>query len=168
VVQLCRAHKFISVVMTPAFKMSAKESMAVHHLGLKQLARLGNPSGRLSMTRSTPSPRLAAHLGSTQPQLVLSGVRVLYAEDCKTTQLAVQWTLKRLGAECTTVSDGQSALTLFERSMDAFDVLLMDCNMPVMDGWTATLAIRLFETARHKVREKASSSFSSIGSLFKR
>jgi CheY-like chemotaxis protein len=70
---------------------------------------------------------------------------VLLAEDHPTNQRVVQLILGGQGAEVVTADDGAQAVAAFEA--DAFDVVLMDMQMPVMDGLTATRAIRAFEAS---------------------
>jgi signal transduction histidine kinase/ActR/RegA family two-component response regulator len=67
-------------------------------------------------------------------------VRVLMAEDNAINQLVVQAMLEATGLSLTVVDNGQAALEAMSR--DSFDCVLMDINMPVMDGMTALAAIR--------------------------
>lgn len=73
-------------------------------------------------------------------------LRVLLAEDHPTNQRVVQLILGGQGAEIVTADDGAQAVAAFESG--TFDVVLMDMQMPVMDGLTATRAIRAFEASR--------------------
>ncbi|MDP3656922.1 MAG: ATP-binding protein [Brevundimonas sp.] len=74
------------------------------------------------------------------------GLRVLLAEDHPVNQRVVQAILAGGGMEVVTVGDGAQAVAAF--AADAFDLILMDMQMPVMDGLTATRAIRAAEQAR--------------------
>jgi PAS domain S-box-containing protein len=67
-------------------------------------------------------------------------LRILLAEDHPTNQRVVQLILEPLGVDLTIVGDGAQALALFQAG--AFDLILMDMQMPVMDGLWATRAIR--------------------------
>ncbi len=70
-------------------------------------------------------------------------LRVLLAEDHPTNQRVVQLILGSQGADVTTVDDGAQAVEAFRS--EAFDVVLMDMQMPVMDGLSATAEIRALE-----------------------
>ncbi|KAA3660033.1 MAG: response regulator [Chloroflexi bacterium] len=67
-------------------------------------------------------------------------LRILLVEDNKINQLVATRLLQRLGYRIDVVGDGQEALYALERQ--AYDVVLMDIQMPVMDGVTATKQIR--------------------------
>jgi len=70
-------------------------------------------------------------------------VRILLAEDHPTNQRVVQLILEPAGVELTIVNNGQEAVETF--APGRFDLILMDMQMPVMDGLTATGAIRDME-----------------------
>lgn len=73
-----------------------------------------------------------------------SSVRtILVADDNPTNQLLVEAQLKRLGYRCEIASNGAEALERIESGR--FVAVLMDCNMPVMDGYEATRRIRARE-----------------------
>ena len=90
----------------------------------------------LSASSNDPARAMAAPL---QP------LDVLLAEDNPVTARVIEAMLKKLGANCTRVENGQLAVDACQRH--PFDLVLMDCDMPVMDGYTATRTIREWETA---------------------
>ncbi|MCL2305211.1 MAG: response regulator [Planctomycetaceae bacterium] len=73
----------------------------------------------------------------------VAGARVLLVEDNKINQTVASGLLKLLGVEVTIVDDGQQAVEAVSRQ--DFDLVLMDVQMPVMDGLTATREIRLLD-----------------------
>jgi len=65
---------------------------------------------------------------------------VLVAEDSPVNQLVVARTLERIGCRCDVVVDGQQAVEAVQHK--SYDAVLMDCQMPRLDGFQATAAIR--------------------------
>jgi PAS domain S-box-containing protein len=72
----------------------------------------------------------------------LGGIRILAAEDNEINQVVLESTLRNQGASVTMVGNGHLAVEAVAQDPDAFDVVLMDVQMPVMDGHAATRAIR--------------------------
>ena len=72
-------------------------------------------------------------------------VRVLMADDHPTNRKVVELILGQTGVDLFQVEDGAQALSAFQA--DNFDLVLMDMQMPVMDGLTATREIRAHEVA---------------------
>jgi PAS domain S-box-containing protein len=70
----------------------------------------------------------------------LANVNILLVEDNLVNQLVAKELLKSMQADITVVENGQLAIESLEKS--AFDVVLMDIQMPVMDGLTATKILR--------------------------
>ncbi len=77
-------------------------------------------------------------------------LRVLVADDHPTNQHVARLVLAEVGAEVTAVMDGEAALQAFVAG--AFDLILMDMQMPVRDGLSATSAIRQVEAQRSRPR----------------
>jgi signal transduction histidine kinase/ActR/RegA family two-component response regulator len=79
----------------------------------------------------------------------IEGVRVLLAEDNPAMQKLTLMQLQKLGTEAAVVSNGQEALEALAKN--DFQVVILDCNMPVMDGFEASSQIRKIEetTKRH-------------------
>ncbi len=72
-----------------------------------------------------------------------SVVHVLLAEDNKVNQTVATRMLQKLGCTVTVAADGAEAVEFASRR--EFDLILMDCHMPNMDGFAATAAIRAME-----------------------
>ena len=74
---------------------------------------------------------------------ILQGMRFLCAEDNELNAEILTELLKIEGAECTICENGEEILKTFEQSAPGdYDMILMDVQMPVMDGYEATKAIR--------------------------
>jgi two-component system, sensor histidine kinase and response regulator len=77
-------------------------------------------------------------------------LRVLLVEDSPIQQMLITQLLKQLGHATSVVSDGFEALAAM-RQDDCYDAILMDCQMPLMDGYQAAKFIRELErgTSQH-------------------
>ena len=93
-------------------------------------------------TKPSAAPPLAAGPVGPPP-------RVLVVEDHPVNSKFVGVMLNRMGCETVFCEDGQQALDKVQEEM--FDLILMDINMPVMDGLTATRAIRAMPEAISRV-----------------
>ena len=77
------------------------------------------------------------------PSQPLRGLRTLLVEDNPVNRQLASELLGQAGAEVTPAEHGREALTLLERlGANAFDVVLMDLQMPVLDGYETTRAMR--------------------------
>lgn len=104
---------------------------------IKDAATNGKAAGSKSGSGSSASS------GSEREPL-----NVLVAEDSGIVQKVMSKMLTQLGFRSTIVSNGREALDLIALNPLAYDVVLMDVHMPVMDGLTATRLIRTFELNR--------------------
>jgi signal transduction histidine kinase/ActR/RegA family two-component response regulator len=86
------------------------------------------------------APAVAAEEVEDQDAPDLGSLRILMAEDNAINQVVVRTMLEATGVALTIVGEGQAALHALKAG--AFDAVLMDINMPVMDGITALGAIR--------------------------
>jgi CheY-like chemotaxis protein len=106
-------------------------------------------TARLPFQLATPSRQLHDVAPAWPTQAQLTG-RILIAEDNQINQVLAQQILKRLGLSSETAQNGREALALVE--IENFDAILMDCQMPEMDGFQATSAIR--ENERRSGRKR--------------
>lgn len=82
----------------------------------------------------------AAEQVVADPKLTRLSGRVLLAEDNPVNQEVASAMLQRIGVSMAIANNGKEAVELLKR--ERFDVVLMDCQMPVMDGFEATASIR--------------------------
>jgi PAS domain S-box-containing protein len=92
-------------------------------------------------------PRAAPELARVEAP---ASLRILAAEDNQVNQVVLKTLLEQAGLEVTLASDGAEALEAYENG--AWDLVLMDVQMPVMDGLEATRAIRAFENQTGRPR----------------
>jgi len=84
------------------------------------------------------------------PAARTTGLRILVAEDHPVNQEVAKLILQRLGHRVVAVADGRAALAALAPSRrEAFDLVLMDVQMPDGDGFETTLLIRAREAGRH-------------------
>lgn len=83
-------------------------------------------------------------------QIPLRSARILLAEDNPVNQMVATRMLEKLGQRVVVVANGNQALKQLEQ--DDFDVVLMDCQMPELDGFAATRILRDYEKQMSKIR----------------
>lgn len=91
------------------------------------------PVAAVASQNLRPDQKFSKHADGSRP-------RVLYAEDSTASRIVTTAMLKRMGLEVDAVEDGELALRQAEKSL--YDVILLDIEMPVMDGVTAARGIR--------------------------
>ena len=103
--------------------------------------RLGRVPAAAAPAAHPPSlaPGVAIQ-GRADVALALKDARVLLVEDNVVNQELAAALLSRMGVVVTVASDGQAALDKLQKQ--TFDAVLMDCQMPLMDGYEATRALR--------------------------
>jgi len=86
-------------------------------------------------------------------EATFKGKKVLVAEDNAVNQMVINGLLKKLGITATVASDGKQAYEHYIAGNEQFDLVLMDCEMPETDGFTATALIRRWEAENRKPRK---------------
>jgi signal transduction histidine kinase/ActR/RegA family two-component response regulator len=95
----------------------------------------------LNLPLAAPSTVVEVASAPAAPDVaVLNGLRVLLAEDNVFNQKVAQMTLARFGCRIDTVANGAEAVRVAQEIL--YDLILMDCQMPEMDGYAATGLIR--------------------------
>jgi CheY-like chemotaxis protein len=74
----------------------------------------------------------------------------LVAEDMEFNREILAKYLEKTAISVDFAENGKAAVSLFQRHPDKYDLVLMDVNMPEMDGYEATQAIRAFELPQSK------------------
>jgi CheY-like chemotaxis protein len=93
--------------------------------------------------RPTDRPVLVGSRPGVAGTVRLAGLRLLVAEDNAVNQLVMDELLRAEGAEVVLADDGRQALEAVQRAAQPFDLVLMDVQMPGMDGLEATRLLGL-------------------------
>ncbi|WP_371324503.1 PAS domain S-box protein [Dechloromonas sp. ZY10] len=117
--------------------------------GTEFIVRLPSP-----LADGLPTPPAAAFAGGDGSRR-LAGMRVLVADDNEVNRLVVEEMLLAEGATVTSASDGLQALNRIRATPRDFDIVLMDVQMPELDGCAATRAIRQIADAPPVVAQTA-------------
>ena len=137
------------VLMVPTFELEQAVA-ACDDLYLDSL--LSKPTTPLALLEAVTRAHSGNSAGNLpppgRPSQRLAGMRLLVAEDNDLNQLVVEQMLTRAGAEVVVAANGLAAVEALRPPTAHFDAVLMDIQMPVMDGYTATRIIR-DELGRH-------------------
>ncbi len=110
--------------------------------------RLSGALFRLTLNLK-PAPKQAAQAQAELGSAGLFSGRVLLVEDNPVNALVAEAVLQGLGLQVDAAVDGQQAIERF--TAQRYDLVLMDCQMPVLDGYGATRRIRQIEAANQSV-----------------
>ncbi len=158
------ANLSLILLSRPAFKAFSLDNRTVDHSPAPVVAyHLTKPvlpsklyaalSSLLDQVQSPVSSEDAITSNVANRPLELTGRRILVVEDNRLNQEVIRQMLLQLGCQIQLVENGQQAVQLFDSQTThksskpiMFDLVLMDCFMPVMDGFEASRTIRVRES----------------------
>ena len=134
--RVIRLASFVNLAQTEGADRQCFDGEITKPVRLSHLLRIliGDTAHDTSTTATQPAP----------PLMLTAGARVLVVEDQSLNRDVAESMLKALGLEVDTARDGSHALDMLARTR--YDVVLMDCRMPVMDGYAATAQLRQRES----------------------
>ena len=124
----------------PELRISGWLSKPIRRAQMREI--LGRVAGRVTAG--------AGALRPDAPGALFKNARVLLVEDNRVNQEVARRLLGALGLRSAVAENGQAAVTAIQNN--EFDLVLMDCQMPVMDGFAATTEIRRHEQQRGRAR----------------
>ena len=133
--RVVRLASFTNVSAAPDQHIQWFDAEITKPVRLTQLHRAltGDTAAESLQTAGHPAP----------PPILTAGLHVLVVEDQSLNREVAEGMLKALGLRVDTAHDGRHALEMLARNN--YDIVLMDCRMPVMDGFAATTELRLRE-----------------------
>ncbi|MFJ7284121.1 response regulator [Pseudomonas sp. NPDC099000] len=104
------------------------------------------------LNQRNKGPAVSPHLpcGPTLPVKVPSDFRILVAEDNNISTKVIRGMLGKLNLQPDTASNGEEALQAMKAQR--YDLVLMDCEMPILDGFSATQQLRAWEVGNQRIR----------------
>ncbi|WP_060508800.1 response regulator [Pseudomonas sp. NBRC 111124] len=131
----------VPILLVTAYGNFLPSEQSAQLAPLHQLARPLARNALYQTLRRTLQGHAPEHPLATPPLTTADGrARILLVEDNPVNQLVAKGMLAKLGCQVQVATQGVEALEWLER--ESFDMVLMDCNMPVMDGYEASRRIR--------------------------
>jgi signal transduction histidine kinase/ActR/RegA family two-component response regulator len=152
VAQLCiNIDKLLNKQHLPSILLVARESTLAHAELIHEM-NVVEPPYTNQVIRDELIKLFAIEIEQPQSEvtedrqdLTFEDLRVLVVEDNRINQMVIEGLLKTIHIEPYVVNNGKYAVELFKSGTEQFDVILMDCEMPVMDGYEAARLIREYE-----------------------
>lgn len=147
----------LEVKAIPAFMFSASEifqdQQLLRRLSIRAILRKPISGNSLkyelaAMLGREAAPAIEPKIHELQ-QDKFSHLRVLVAEDNAVNRMVIKGLLGKLNIQPELVENGVLALEAVRKAAEPYDIILMDCEMPEMDGFEATRSIREFESGRN-------------------
>jgi len=150
--------KNCKVIMTSAYANEADYNKC-HDLGIEALLEVPAPPEKIHQTilkvmlnKGTEDIQASeANVTEIESLLIKQQLAILVVDDSAINRKVCTNMMESIAASISTANDGKQAVELWQQ--EHFDVVLMDCHMPRMDGISATLKIRELEkgTQRHTI-----------------
>ena len=144
--ELCRGEALPVVLMVTSFGREAMAGAVRQHPGLVDGFLMKPATHSTLLDAVADATRIDALMPRSrdedEPRRPFLGLRILLVEDNKINQFVAREMLEGGGAQVTVADNGQEAVDLIRREEVAFDAVLMDVQMPVMDGYQATREMR--------------------------
>ncbi|AYC34501.1 hybrid sensor histidine kinase/response regulator [Pseudomonas cavernae] len=148
-------HDILIVMLTGISHAPSK--VIARNAGIKRI--LAKPVAGYTLKTTLADELAQRHSGSaSQPQALAAGAalavpedfRILVAEDNSISTKVIRGMLGKLNLQPDTASNGAEALQAMQTTQ--YDLVLMDCEMPVLDGFSATERLRSWEAAQQRRR----------------
>jgi CheY-like chemotaxis protein len=121
----------------------------VLQLDLREYFQGATPQSRMVEAVKKTAAEIKTHRSDKQISLPFGdGTEILVAEDQIINRKVITQFLERKGWSVTVVENGKQALEMLQKHPQRFSIVLMDVQMPVMDGFEATKQIRIAESAK--------------------
>jgi PAS domain S-box-containing protein len=142
--QLQRAEKAPAIIMVTAYDRDALRREPQNQVADVVLNKPLTSSILYNAVLTTKRSSRALHVnpGHGAQQQRLAGLRILIVDDSEINREVAEGILVGEGASVAQAQDGGDAMALLTSQTDAFDVVLMDMQMPILDGYAATRQIR--------------------------
>lgn len=143
-------------VITPEMTTPENFLQSVHHANMPQASEINClPKSNIEEERASSSKESDITKNDSTvvltrdltPEASTPRAKVLVVEDAIVNQKVAKMMLEKLGVEVMVAKNGQVGVDMYQEH--DFDVIFMDCQMPVLDGFEATKAIRNLEKRHH-------------------
>jgi len=144
-----RFNRIPRILLTSADDLPSREEL--HQAGIYQalvkptLAAELHDTFCLAMGVAVESQPESTNITTDQTDISINNLNILVAEDNKVNQMVITGLLKKINQNAIIVNDGKEALDKLSEADHDIDLVLMDCDMPVLDGYHATKEIRKME-----------------------